>query len=86
MIDFFVHDMLDYAILRKKKQNFRKNIQVFDIKESVQQVIEILRDKAEMKEIEMTSHFVGFLSQRVDQEDGTSVNKLFTKTDMKRVQ
>lgn len=26
LIDFFVHDILDYAVLKGKKQNFTKNI------------------------------------------------------------
>lgn len=26
LIDFFVHDMLDFAVLKNKKKNFTKNI------------------------------------------------------------
>ena len=35
LIDFFVHDILDYAVLKGKNQNFSKRIQIFDIKDSV---------------------------------------------------
>lgn len=34
-IDFFVHDLLDYAILQKKKNNFIKDLKVFDVKEAI---------------------------------------------------
>ena len=35
-IDFFVHDILDYAVLKGKRSNFAKNIKVFNIKESIE--------------------------------------------------
>lgn len=53
LIDFFVHDMLDYTILTSKKENFTKNIETFDIKESIEQIIGIMKDKADMKKIEI---------------------------------
>jgi hypothetical protein len=34
-IDFFVHDILDYAILNKKEKNFQKELTIFDIKEAL---------------------------------------------------
>lgn len=41
--------MLDYTILSSKKENFIKNIETFDIKESIEQIIDIMKDKANMK-------------------------------------
>jgi two-component system sensor histidine kinase BarA len=40
-IDYFVHDILDYTILNQNSQNFQPNNEVFDIKKSVQHIIEI---------------------------------------------
>lgn len=45
--------MLDYTILTSKKENFTKNIETFDIKESIEQIIGIMKDKADMKKIEI---------------------------------
>lgn len=41
-IDFFVHDILDYSILNKEEKNFSKNFGVFDIREAIQEIIDIL--------------------------------------------
>lgn len=49
--------MLDYAVLKKKKKNFRKNIEIFDIREAIDQVIEILKDKAEMRKLCINTQF-----------------------------
>jgi hypothetical protein len=48
-VDFFVHDILDFTILNKDEKNFTKNITVFDIKVAVNQIIDILEDKTQMK-------------------------------------
>ena len=34
-IDYFVHDMLDYTVLTNDKQNFIKDLQEFNVKESI---------------------------------------------------
>ena len=57
MIDFFVHDILDYAVLRGKKQNFSKSIQIFNIKEAIEEVTDILKEKATMKNIDLQLEF-----------------------------
>ena len=57
MIDFFVHDILDYAVLKGKKQNFTKNISIFDIRECIEDVLKILKDKSSMKNIEIQTKF-----------------------------
>ena len=50
-IDFFVHDMLDYTILNSNEANFTKNISVSNIKNVLNEVIEIMNDKVQMKAI-----------------------------------
>ena len=50
-IDFFVHDILDYSILNTQKDNFTKNISVFNMSIAVKEIIESLNDKAKMKEL-----------------------------------
>lgn len=75
MIDYFVHDILDYTVLKGKKENFTKNIEIFDVKEAIDQVVNMLQDKAEMKQINIKTEFFGFEHQ----------NNLI-KTDEKRMQ
>jgi len=41
---FIVQDLLDYAQIKEGK--FRKNVKVFDVREAVQTVMKIQRDKA----------------------------------------
>ena len=50
-IDFFVHDILDYTILNKNSKNFRFNITVFNIQDSIQEMVDSLIDKVEMKNV-----------------------------------
>lgn len=50
-IDFFVHDILDYTILKKDSKNFNRNITIFDVYEAVDEITETLREKVEMKGI-----------------------------------
>ena len=38
LIDFFVHDILDYTILQTTIENFKKNCEVFDIREALQEI------------------------------------------------
>ena len=73
-IDFFVHDILDYTLLNNKENNFTKNITVFDIKNSIQDVIDTLLDKCVMKEINIETKLIGFENNNAD-------NKYLVKTD-----
>ena len=77
LIDFFVHDILDYAVLKGKKQNFSKNIKIFNIRDSIDQVIEILQDKAQMKNIQIDTKFNGFL----EYENDSGETIMLAKTD-----
>jgi hypothetical protein len=59
-IDYFVHDMLDYTILNKNEKNFMKTIESFDIRNTIDEIIEIQEDKIQMKEIEIVLNLQGF--------------------------
>ena len=90
LIDFFVHDILDYAVLKGKKQNFTKNISIFDIEDCIQGVIQILNDKASMKNIDIFTRFEGFqksILTKINKDGSENVKAvLYVKTDKKRVQ
>ena len=59
-IDFFVHDILDYTILSKDGIQFIKNMDVFNLKHSIQEIFEMLEDKIKMKMVKVQTKFVGF--------------------------
>lgn len=59
-IDYFVHDMLDYTVLTNDKQNFIKDLQEFNVKEAILQILKILEDKAMIKGITTSIEIVGF--------------------------
>lgn len=85
LIDFFVHDILDYAVLNGKNQNFTKRIQIFDVRDSVDQIIELMKDKAQMKNITIKTEFFGFKAHLVELRSGTC-HKYLVKSDEKRLQ
>ena len=45
ILNFLVNDILDFAQVKDGK--FRKNLQVFDLKESVEEIIAVQKYKAE---------------------------------------
>ena len=45
LIDYFVHDMLDYSILNKDSKNFIKTVTKFDVRSAINELLEILEDK-----------------------------------------
>ena len=59
-IDFFVHDILDYTLLSKEQTKFHKDITKFDIREAVTQIVNILIDKINLKEIKLKMRFLDF--------------------------
>ena len=75
-IDFFVHDILDYTVLSRDAANFVKSMQVFHAKACVQEIVDILRDKIEMKRNQIETLFQGF----------DIAQKFCVKTDQKRLQ
>jgi hypothetical protein len=50
-IDYFVHDILDYTILNKDAKNFIKNPKSFDIREAIDEIMDIQDDKIKLKSI-----------------------------------
>ena len=50
-LDFFVHDILDYSMLNKEETNFNKNIENFDIRLVVNEILQIHNDKVKMMEL-----------------------------------
>jgi hypothetical protein len=44
-IDYFVHDILDYTILQKDSENFLKRSTDFDIRDAINEIIDIEIDK-----------------------------------------
>ena len=53
MMDFFVNDMLDCAVLNSKDKNFVKSFSCFDIRVAIQQIVEMMKEKIEMMNIRM---------------------------------
>jgi hypothetical protein len=56
-IDYFVHDILDYTLLNKKDRNFVKDVNIFSIRVAVAEIVSILEDKANMKNIKVLTIF-----------------------------
>ena len=54
-VDYFVHDMLDYTILSNDKKNFIQQKSDFSLNDSIDQIIEIMNDKIEMKSIKLST-------------------------------
>ena len=75
-IEFFVHDILDYTVLNKDAHKFIKNMEVFNIKKAMAEILEMLDDKIAMKAIAVSSTYIGLDIQR----------KQLVKTDQKRLQ
>ena len=69
--------MLDYTILLKDPKNFIKNTSVENIVEVVEEIINILKDKVEMKNIQLKTKFIGF---------NDSIFKELVAVDVKRIQ
>ena len=58
MLAFVVNDMLTFAQISKGK--FRKNCGRFDIREAVEEILLIQREKAEFMEINLKAVYIGF--------------------------
>ena len=61
-IDYFVHDILDYSILSRDDKNFTKDITCFDVREAIEEILEIMDDKAKMKRITLSEFYTFFPS------------------------
>ena len=79
-IDYFVHDIIDYTILNKQEKNFAKDLQSMDIRQTVEEIVEIQADKSEIKEIEVSIKYKNFSPYDDSEEINYHVN-----TDQKRL-
>jgi hypothetical protein len=59
-IDYFVHDILDFTLLNKKDKNFMKEMNIFSIDVAVEEIVNILEDKAALKNITVSTIYTGF--------------------------
>lgn len=50
-IDFFVHDILDFSVLNNNGKNFTKVSKVCDIRNAVDEIVEMQHDKINLKQI-----------------------------------
>ena len=60
LIDYFVHDILDYTILKSHSESFTREIKRFDIRDAIQEIDEVLQDKYQSKEISVKTKFLDF--------------------------
>ena len=59
-IDYFVNDMLDYSVLNRDSESFNTNIGTFDIRNAIEEMIDVQQDKIDMKTIDVEKTFKGF--------------------------
>lgn len=52
LIDFYIHDMMDFGVLSEKSQNFTKTSIKFDIREAIEFVQEIFFENIAMKQLQ----------------------------------
>ena len=57
-MNFIIQDLLDFAQIKGDK--FRKNNLVFNIKDAVEKVVSIQRQKAINKDLEFEAEFINF--------------------------
>ena len=65
-IEFFINDMLDYAVLLNKGK-FIKDMKRFRIKESIEEIKSILESKITTKNIKLILEFENFADPEVDE-------------------
>ena len=49
LIDFFVHDMLDFGVLSEKSENFTRTLEMFDLRIALEEIQEIFHEKLTTK-------------------------------------
>ena len=60
LIDYFVHNMLDYSILFNNDETFTKEKNNFDILLCMKEIYALLEDKVNFKEIKLSINVDGF--------------------------
>ena len=59
-VEFFVNDMLDYAVLQNAEHGFIKNMTCFDIRAAVEEILSILARKIKIKKLTIEQQFENF--------------------------
>jgi hypothetical protein len=59
-MDFFVNDMLDYAVLMKTESGFIKKNENFDIRRAIEEILFVLDGKINMKNLVVEKIFENF--------------------------
>ena len=59
-IYYFVHDILNFTLLNKMDKNFVKDTNIFSIDVAVEEIVNILEDKAALKNITVRTNYTGF--------------------------
>ena len=60
LVDYFVHNMLDYSILTNNPQTFTKDKNSFDIYVCINELCTLLQDKVKFKNIKLKILVKGF--------------------------
>ena len=68
ILNFLVNDILDFAQMRSGK--FRKTMQTFKINESVEEIVDVLKFKAQNMNISVHTEFLNF--EKVDLKNYSS--------------
>ena len=84
-IDYFVHDILDYSILSREDKKFTKDITRFDIRVAIEEIIELMDDKAKMKQIDVSAFYTLFPTIAIPMAIVTGEISYIIKTDRKRL-
>ena len=79
-MEYLVQDLLDYAQIKAGK--FRKNIKQFNIKDAIQQVIDIQSYKAAKQGIEL---FVEYMNINDSEDDSIDQYSPYILADMPRI-
>mgnify|MGYP001100260242 CR=1 FL=1 len=59
-MNFFVNDILDMAVLQNRTSNFAKDLKKFEIRETIQEIIDILQGKINLKNLQIVKVFENF--------------------------
>lgn len=73
-MSFLIQDLLDYAQIKAGK--FRKNIKRFNVRESVQSVIDIQLKQAQARGIDLHSEFVGISEDCIMLSDESRIKQV----------
>ena len=57
-IDFFVGDILDFSVLNEASSNFKKHFKTFDIRKAITTVVEMIKDKSNIKTISIQTEML----------------------------